>query len=307
MRPPCELVQKEYLPLVRAKVAQLLHDQDLSQTEIASKLDITQAAVSKYLREADPPKSNQLQVKRISERIAHRLLSPSYRPSEILYELCSACMLSRVSSEICQRHTTIVPILAENNCQICSDLLSGRNTIFTSRTKIVQDMHQALKLIEESVVFPNFMPEVRPNLVVCEDSSTTPQDVLAVPGRISLVHGKARALMQPQFGASQHTAEILLWAKETWRYPRACLSLRGQDDLVQTADTSGFNVVVLDNACIEASEIIKQAKEFEVNTDSHLAISVPGGIGIEPILYTFGPSAVSLVKRVITMADFLEK
>ena len=51
MRPPCEIVQRDFLKAVRTFVARSLRDEGFSQTEIASKMDLTQAAVSKYLNQ----------------------------------------------------------------------------------------------------------------------------------------------------------------------------------------------------------------------------------------------------------------
>jgi uncharacterized protein len=52
MKPPCEIMVKQILPVFRAIVAEdLVNVRGLTQTEAASKLGITQAAVSQYLRE----------------------------------------------------------------------------------------------------------------------------------------------------------------------------------------------------------------------------------------------------------------
>ncbi|TXT55754.1 MAG: hypothetical protein BAJATHORv1_30134 [Candidatus Thorarchaeota archaeon] len=307
MRPPCELVQNEYLPLVRATVAKLLYEKNLSQTEIASRMGITQAAVSKYLRSDSRTNQTIYDVGALSNRIAERLLSDSYSSSKVLQELCSGCMLSRVSSEICHRHSSTNIDLAEEKCQICSELLSGSNSVFTSRARIVQDMKQSLVMLEQSSLFPDLMPQVRPNLVVCEKNSRTPQDVLAVPGRITLVKGRARVLMHPQFGASRHTAELVLGAKRAWDTPRACLSLRGQDDIIKASESSGFATFRLDMACSDVAEILAEIERIEPGDSSLIAISVPGGIGIEPILYAFGPSGVKLVTNVLRVADIISK
>jgi len=52
MKPPCEMIVKQVLPVFRAMVAEnLVNKHGLTQTEAASKLGITQAAISQYLRE----------------------------------------------------------------------------------------------------------------------------------------------------------------------------------------------------------------------------------------------------------------
>ncbi|MHA1736485.1 MAG: transcriptional regulator, partial [Candidatus Thorarchaeota archaeon] len=71
MRPPCELVQREYLPALRSTLAAALHARGLSQNRIAAMMDITQAAVSKYLSNPIEATIGKKQIAALAEKLAN--------------------------------------------------------------------------------------------------------------------------------------------------------------------------------------------------------------------------------------------
>jgi len=97
MLTPCESILKRFLPSLKAGIACELYDHyDMNQVEIASKLGITQAAVSKYLSR-DLPKAKEVavvgsQLKRAAVRIAHDIVSENLTKEKLAMEVCEACM-----------------------------------------------------------------------------------------------------------------------------------------------------------------------------------------------------------------------
>jgi predicted fused transcriptional regulator/phosphomethylpyrimidine kinase/predicted transcriptional regulator len=300
------MVQRNYLRVVRIFVARSLKDAGLSQTEIATKMDLTQAAVSKYL--SAPLTNTKLakDVKQLTQTITELILTGESGSDQIVREICSVCMKSRIGSTLCGMHQELVPSLKSENCQICSQLLGGRDDELRNRATVIGDMLDALKLIELSDSFEVIVPQVRANFVTCNEHAETYKDVAGVPGRITIVNGRARALISPQFGASQHTAEILLEAKNTWPRVRACLCVSGRDEVVKLAGKSGFRVLSLKEPESSASKIIRALKSSKHSLGprtSFPAVHIPGGIGIEPILYLFGPSAIDVSERSTKLSD----
>jgi predicted fused transcriptional regulator/phosphomethylpyrimidine kinase len=80
---------------------------------------------------------------------------------------------------------------------------------------ILGDMVSALNELEDCPQFTLIMPEVRVNLVYALPGAKTPQEVAAVPGRITTVRGRPRAAALPNWGASDHMARFIL---EVCRY-----------------------------------------------------------------------------------------
>ncbi len=307
MRPPCELVQREYLPEVRAQLARRLKATGVSQSEIAQHLEITQAAVSKYI--SQPPKNTSLTslVSSLTERLLNMISEGRTTSDLMLKEVCSTCMLSRMGGAICLKHRESVSTLGDLNCQICTDLLGGSKEIFIDRATVLGKMHEALSRIEDSLYFERIMPQVRANLVTCGKDAESLSDIAGIPGRITLVSGRARAVSGPQFGASRHTAGLLLWIRKTNPDIRACLCVSGKENVVDVARRTGFQILELDNPAVEVEEIADAAKSKlqKKKAANLISIHVPGGIGVEPILYLFGEDANSLTQLSIKMCEQL--
>ena len=306
MRPPCEIVQRDFLRTTRAFVAKSLKEEGLSQTEIASKMDLTQAAVSKYLSQPLTKTKLAGDIDQLSQKLTELIVIGESSADQIVREICSACMRSRLGSTLCEMHQDKVPSLKVVNCQVCSQLLGGRDDDLVDRASVIGDILEALRIIEQSVSFELIVPQVRANFVACNDQATTVKDVAGVPGRITIIDGRARALTSPQFGASHHTAELLLQAKKTWTRIRACLGVSGREEVVKFATKSGFQILSMREPEIAASKIVKALramKQAPGPRTSYPAIHVPGGFGVEPILYLFGPSAKELSERSIRLSD----
>lgn len=309
MRPPCEIVQRDFLRTTRTFVAGSLKEEGFSQTEIALKMDLTQAAVSKYLSQPLAKTKLAGDIARLTHTLTEMLKTGDSGADQIVREICSACMRSRLGSTLCEMHQDKVPSLKAVNCQVCSQLLGGRDDELADRATVIGDILEALRIIEQSETFEAIVPQVRANLVACNSPAETVKDVAGVPGRITIIDGRARALISPQFGASQHTAELLLHAKKTWPRIRACLCVSGTQNVVRIATRVGFQVLSMQTPESTASKIIeslKTANQVPGQRTSFPAIHVPGGYGIEPILYLFGPSAKGLSERSIRLSDAMK-
>ena len=305
MRPPCETVQREFLPSLRAKVAHELKIAGLSQNEIADKMELTQAAVSKYLSQPDETLELSAEASQAIPGLVKLITSSTPSSDKIVFEICSACMKSRLGSTICKLHKNNIPSLKTANCQICNQLLSGHNKALTTRVEVLSDIQNAILQIENCDNFDLVMPQVRANLVSADKTASRIDEVAGIPGRITLVNGRARALMSPQFGTSTHTARLLLYAKSRWTHIHSCLCISGRTDVVDEAKKSGFHVISIQESTDEAEKIITSlAQEQNVNKNlKYIAIHVPGGFGVEPILYLFGSSASELTRHCIQLCN----
>jgi predicted fused transcriptional regulator/phosphomethylpyrimidine kinase len=224
--------------------------------------------------------------------------------ADLVKKVCEACMLSRISGTICEQHKQAIPSLRNSNCEICTHLLSGEEQEFAGRAELVSSMTKALTLIESTEKFANLIPQVRMNLVACDDNSKTTDDVLAIPGRITIVEGHARALVSPRFGASKHTATLLLWAKSKSKYINACICIIGNESNVKIAKNLGFNITTLSVSTTKVDEIVENTNGLAPKKSwKRFGIHVPGGIGIESILYLYDENINQLVNQTIKIAE----
>ena len=309
MRPPCEIVQRDYLRTVRTFVARALSEEGYSQTEIASQMDLTQAAVSKYL--SQPISKTRLggEIDTLSKKITEMIKSGDADADKLVREVCTTCMRSRVGSTLCEMHQKQVPSLKTANCQICAQLLGGRDDNLSQRASVISDILEGLRIIEASETFVNIVPQVRANIVTCNETAESIKDVAGVPGRITVIDGRAKALVSPQFGASSHTSELLLEAKKIWTGIRSCLYVSGKDIVVAAAKKIGFKVVSLNESESSSKKIILALRSIQNIPGPRTvfpAIHVPGGFGVEPILYLLGPNAHELSERSIRLSESLK-
>jgi predicted fused transcriptional regulator/phosphomethylpyrimidine kinase len=167
--------------------------------------------------------------------------------------------------------------------------------LLSAKSRVLLDIQQAMTMIQSSANFASLVPQVRANLVAAPSDATTVSEVAGIPGRITLVEGVARAVVGPRFGASMHTAELLLQIKAKWPRYRSCLCLSGRDELIEVARKQGVKIVALSFSENKPSEIARSAIQGQPKRISGiLGIHVPGGVGVEPILYVFGKSAQEL-------------
>lgn len=80
-------------------------------------------------------------------------------------------------------------------------------------TELYGKMCNALRTIEDCPEFSHLIPEVRSNLVYAASDARTPDEVIGVDGRITIVEGAPRAAGRLKFGASNHMARMILELK----------------------------------------------------------------------------------------------
>ena len=124
MKPFCEIVVQDVLPAVRALVAkELMEKYKMTQTDVAKKLGVTQAAVSQYSRHLRGYKVKALvkdnSVKKEIEKLAKSVASGEMDAIIAMKELCLICSLIRKRKIICNIHKNSSACL--ENCTLCME------------------------------------------------------------------------------------------------------------------------------------------------------------------------------------------
>ena len=93
----CENFVREYLPVVRAIIANKMISFGLTQQEVANKLYLTQGAVALYKKQARGKKVDKLDVKLEAkakiEELAGKIISINLKKEELEAEYCEICRL----------------------------------------------------------------------------------------------------------------------------------------------------------------------------------------------------------------------
>ena len=119
---PCEIASKSVIPALRAMVArELIEEYGLKQEQVAVRLGVTQAAVSKYrhqVRGEAVQLDSAPEVQTISKAIAS-MLSQSPDPIAVSQKLCQACTDIRALGLMCETCHKVDPQWDVEHCTIC--------------------------------------------------------------------------------------------------------------------------------------------------------------------------------------------
>lgn len=305
MHPPDEVMAAVYLPSMRHLVAAKLRSRGLSQSRIASLLGMTQASVSIYLS-ADLEKAYG-QLSRLSVR-----KDQADRDATILADdvekgpVHGVATLGRLwagligSGAACAAHREMSPSLAD--CDFC---IRGNGERQGAISDAVSEVTEAAKLLEGSSEFIGVMPEVSVNVACAVPGATAPGEVVAIPGRIVKVRGRARAMLPPEAGASAHMSRVLLLVMSRQPALRACVNVRYDRSMGAILKRRGIRAVTIGRyATARGEDPTAQALERKLATSSERfeAVVDEGAAGIEPNLYLFAKGAREAAELALRLA-----
>jgi predicted transcriptional regulator len=120
---PCEVAVKSAIPALRAAIArELVKNHGLTQQETAKILNVTQAAISYYIRKV---RGDVLEVETIHEvrikckKIADSLVNGSLSKIELSKHICELCITIRTSKIMCHLCERTDPTLDISTCDLC--------------------------------------------------------------------------------------------------------------------------------------------------------------------------------------------
>lgn len=294
-----------FLPAMRHLVAVRLRSKGLSQTRISSLLGVTQASVSLYLS-TDPERAygqfsrfsiSKTQADRDSALLAEDLAKGPVHGVRTLNRMWTGLLGAGL---VCTAHREMYPSLAD--CDFCIKEYGGmRGSLSTT----ISEVAEAASLLEGSPQFIEVMPEVSVNIACAAPGAYTPGEVVAIPGRIVRVRGRARAMLPPEAGASAHMSRILLLVMARRPKLRACINVRYDRKMDMTLRRDSLRTITIGNYPLaDGDDPTAEALEKELASTSGPfdAIIDEGGAGIEPNLYLFAKGAREVVELALRLA-----
>ncbi len=178
-----------------------------------------------------------------------------------------------------------------------------------------EKMRIALYMLESCREFTSLIPEVRTNLVYAKERARSPDDVLAIDGRITVVNGMPHAAGMPRFGASSHMARLLLELRKRDPSIRAGINFANDPALAAWLKDYSlekgwiFSVIDRRNEPDDMKEEEGASMPWKVGEAIRAAGGrVPnlfyetGAIGKEPVTVLVGRDPVSVVDEMIGIA-----
>jgi hypothetical protein len=298
---------QEFLPAVRQLVARKLRAQGFSQNRTSAMLGITQASVSLYLSSEIAKVYSvfsQFGVSREEADTYSALLAEDSKRSAVdavsTLNTIWTSLLGRGS--VCARHRRQYPSLAD--CDLCiKEYGQGRS----GSSEAVADVADAVRNLESSFTFASVMPEVSVNIACVAGDASSLSNVVAVPGRMVKVKGRARAMLPPEPGASRHLASVLLSVKKVMPGVRACINLRYDSEMGRVLRRLRLKAIEIGDYAVSGAKdptvdaLVRRLGTVRPPFD---AVIDTGGNGIEPSLYLFGKSAREVAVLALQVSRF---
>lgn len=173
----------------------------------------------------------------------------------------------------------------------------------------------ALEEIEACREFVTLIPEVRSNLVYACPHAKTPDDVMAVDGRITIISGMPRAAGRVRYGASNHMARLIIRLMQSDPSVRAgidCANPPGFSDwLSDYCRKNGWVLALTDRR--DEPGVVRSTEGSSMRWKAEEAVraaggQVPkiicdaGGAGKEPVCTVVGNEPISVARDVCGIA-----
>jgi predicted fused transcriptional regulator/phosphomethylpyrimidine kinase/predicted transcriptional regulator len=283
---PSEIVVDEVLPTIRELLARELADRGLTQQEIATHLGVTQAAVSTYLN-AETDEDNAIadhpRTQATVDRIADGFAGGTMDGYEALAELLDLIRTLEDRGPICERHEEEMPALQGLSCDLC---VRGPDREVAAERAALSNVRQAARTLSGTTGMAAYIPKVGTNVGTALPDATETTDVAAIPGRIYATGDRVEVPANPEFGASEYVATLVLAAMETDSSVRGALNLATDDALIEAARDRGIDPVEFDAGYEDRRERLRE-RFAELGTVPRVLYH-RGAFGIEPILYVMG-------------------
>jgi len=294
---PSEIVVDRFLPTARSMLAVELDERGLAQQEIATKLGISQAAVSKYLsgrQTGEPRFAEHPQMVETIDFIAEGFATGRLDDYEALSELLDLIRAFEDRGPICAVHEDEMPALDGMGCDLC---VRGRDNRLQAERDVLRNVRHAVRLFSNTPAVVDHIPNVGSNIGMALPSADSETDIAAVPGRVHAMRGRANVPSNPEFGASQNVAQTVLAVRTVDPEIRGAVNLATSEELLAAAADQGVDTVAFDASYENRTERIQSLLADRERLPPILYHQ--GAFGIEPIAYVFGESAVDAVETAI--------
>ena len=178
----------------------------------------------------------------------------------------------------------------------------------------IDKVKKAVGILENSSEFAALIPEVRSNLVMAVEGAERIEQVVGIPGRITIVNGKPRSVMEPDFMSSSHMARLVLSVMKHDPTKKSALNMKYDPMILEICEKLGLKVSSYNRA--QEPEDVKEVEggtiPWGVETAIENAGTIPdviyhkGAWGKEPMICLVGSDAVEVAEMGICIARLFD-
>ena len=190
----------------------------------------------------------------------------------------------------------------------------NNSTTVDKRLEVINQIKEIYNYISQSRDFSILIPEVRMNISGSLSNAKTKEDIAGVEGRITIVGGYPKASGEIKFGVSDHTARLILTAKEFDNNINMVTNLRYKHDYVKKLQ---------EKTDLSLYEFIRETQPDEIRAKEHSTMQwlikesikntqqIPdiiwdkGSVGKEPIIRVFAKNSTEMIKKIRRILEAL--
>ncbi len=286
MLPPCVLLIEEALPEIRKRVAKEMYSSGSNQVEISRLLGVSQAMVSKYLKDDNMASCHMEDyIENLTGDLTVTALSGGNKV-DMTAKFCSACMVMKNNNTIDDAYLKRTGFPLPNVS--CFKIRCDNDLSFAT-----DELVQALEYLNRRSI-KDLIPEVKVNIATCIKDCKGGHEVVAFPGRLTYVDGKLMAIKTPELGASNHLSSMI------------CTVCKNNPGMISVMNIA-FNEIIkkaLENMKANIFYLVRKNNDLleelgRTDLKGHYYIVDRGDFGIEPCLYILGNSSLSVAARAV--------
>ncbi|MFB6221984.1 MAG: thiamine-phosphate synthase family protein [Halolamina sp.] len=296
-----EVVVETFLPTYRAMLAERLRAQGLTQAEVGDLLGISQSAVSKYAHgdvDTHDAVENDERVQTLADDIASGLAEGTTTRVGALVE--TEVLIRRLEDGdlLTRLHEEAWPELADADVSFA---VHDPDSALRTSEQVLSSVRRGLRVLTNASGFAGLVPNVGTNLVETLPDPKGIEDVAAIPGRIVDVKGAATVPGDPEFGVSEHVANVLLSARAGGADANAAVNVRYDPDVVERFEDAGYRTTEFDpDAPTDAVRAAVEEMVGDKGTGGEpFVLYQTGAHGVEAITYVLGPDAPTVARAVV--------
>lgn len=179
-------------------------------------------------------------------------------------------------------------------------------TISDDKLDVINQIKEVYNYISNIQKFSELIPEVRLNVSCSLPNASTKQEIAGIEGRITIINGYPQASGEIKFGVSDHTARLILTAKEFDNSINLVMNLKYKSHWIKT---------IQKKTDLELYEFIRESQPENIKAKDHSTMQwlikesiekigkIPdiiwdkGSIGKEPIIRVFGKNSKDMIDK----------
>lgn len=208
-------------------------------------------------------------------------------------------------------------VLVRNAIEHSLQLGKGHGAVNVSVNR--EPQHECLYMLQTAVNMlkekrcGQLIPEVQSNLVYAEAGAENESQVAGFPGRIIRFYDGVHVAANPEFGASQHMAHVVLTVLQHDSSYRSAMNIKYSESIIDASRRIGFAVGHFDRADEPVEKMALEGFSLEWGVNSVLLHTrmIPdiiydrGGWGKEPMARVLGRNPVEVVQKVLMILKYL--